>query len=89
MLNSRICGKKTVFRVKYNTIIRKITPMKMKAVIATDSISLRSRKMLFTWGVILRIIIKNFRQLLEMPFTEAVAQKGSFFHSIGGSKRLV
>ena len=61
----------------------------MKAVIATDSISLRSRKMLFTWGVILRIIIKNFRQLLEMPFTEAVAQKGSFFHSIGGSKRLV
>ena len=61
----------------------------MKAVIAADSISLRSRKMLFTWGVILRIIIKNFRQLLEMPFTEAVAQKGSFFHSIGGSKRLV
>ena len=86
----------------------------MKAVIATDSISLRSRKMLFTFecppdilinrsrpvheailhtqsygGVILRIIIKNFRQLLEMPFTEAVAQKGSFFHSIGGSKRLV
>ena len=61
----------------------------MKAVIATDSISLRSRKMLFTWGVILRIIIKNFKQLLEMPFTEAVAQKGSFFHSIGGSKRLV
>ena len=95
----------------------------MKAVIATDSISLRSRKMLFTFecppdilinrsrpvheatgghavrgnycihnhmgGVILRIIIKNFKQLLEMPFTEAVAQKGSFFHSIGGSKRLV
>ena len=72
MLNSRICGKKTVFRVKYNTIIRKITPMKMKAVIATDSISLRSRKMLLTFECPQDILINRSRPVHEATGGHAV-----------------
>ena len=71
MLNSRICGKKTVFRVKYNTIIRKITPMKMKAVIATDSISLLS-EVLFTFECPPDILINRSRPVHEATGGHAV-----------------
>ncbi len=64
-------------------IIRKITPLKMKAVIATDSISLRSRKMLLTFECPQDILINRSRPVHEATGGHAVRGNYCIHHALG------